>query len=502
MPPYRVLDLLPEGRLCCCWALLSSADTDLGRAAQRAPEERPTLDREGRRLLERATAVVEAADREHSAVLMRDLERDLGPFEHLLWLTDQWAPRHFAVAARIRGRLGSPSLQNALLRAQRRHPALRAAIDASDRHCPRFGVDDCGEIPLRVCDRIVGDEWRTELVSELATPFDAHRAPLVRAVLVRGPSVSELLLLVHHALGDALAAAYLIRDLLEDIAGTPMPDPLPPRPSMEQLLGLSYQCGRSSSGTPPRLPRNTPRASAFEAWEIGPDSSDELVDRCRAEQTTVQGALTAAFTLALSASGRTAPGGIVRCLSPISVRRLCPPVDADFGLYVASAKTCHRPAASSDLWELARTTRGQIAAGSEREQLAARAAGQQALLATRPTPGRAFAAYRSAVDYQVIISNIGRALARTRYGALRLEALWVVPNVEEEPVVGVATVARRMCISLLGDSVPGLVENALERLPVAVPHPISPRFRASIESSRHPPARAHADGVGRSAWAE
>lgn len=28
------------------------------------------------------------------------MHRELGPFEHLIWLVDQWAPRHFILVAR------------------------------------------------------------------------------------------------------------------------------------------------------------------------------------------------------------------------------------------------------------------------------------------------------------------------------------------------------------------------------------------------------------------
>lgn len=410
---------------------------------------------------------------------MRDLARDLGPFEHLLWLTDQWTPRHFAVAARVRGALDAPSLRAALLRAQRRHSALRARIDADQRKCPRFVSGDAAQVPVRVRDRVVGDEWRTELASELATPFDAHTAPLVRAVLVQGSSVSELILLVHHSLGDAIAAAFLIRDLLDDLAGAPAPRPLPPRPPMEELLGLPHRCLPSANGSVASRPFSR-RAAAFEAWESEPGWSDALVDRCRRERTTVQGALTAAFTLALSHAGRIARDGAVRCLSPISVRPLCPRVGVGFGLYLTSAKTCRRPTAATDLWDLARATRDQIAAGLERGRLAARVAGQQALLANRPTPEAAYAAYRNAADHQAVISNIGRFWPNNGNGQVCVEALWVVPNVEEEPVVGVATVDHRMCVTLLGgDTVPGLLEEALSRLQV----PLAPTDFGPISRS-------------------
>ena len=395
---------------------------------------------------------------------MPELKRDLGPFEHLLWLTDQWTPRHFAVVARLRGALDPRALRAALLRAQRRHPALRTRIDADAGSCPRFVAGDSAEVPLRVRDRVTGDGWRHELVSELRTPFDPQTSPLVRVVLVQGPSVSELILLVHHSVGDALAVVFLIRDLLEDLGGAPTPRPLPPRPPMEELLGLPHRCVPSPSGDgEARRPAGT--AAVFEAWESEPGWSEQLVDRCRREGTTVHGALTAAFTLTLAEHGCLPSDGIVRCLSPVSVRPLCPPVGTDFGLYLSSAKTCHRPTTATDLWEIARTARGQIAAGLDRGRLSARVAGQQALLATRPTPDEAFAAYRSTVDHQAVISDVGRVPGPSRQGPLRLDALWVVPNVEEEPVVGVATVDGRMCISLLGGhAVPGLVEHAVGRL--------------------------------------
>ena len=59
--------------------------------------------------------------------------RELGPFEHLLWLVDQWTPRHFIFVSRIEG--SSISVRNpnaALLQSQRRHPILRTAIHVND----------------------------------------------------------------------------------------------------------------------------------------------------------------------------------------------------------------------------------------------------------------------------------------------------------------------------------------------------------------------------------
>jgi hypothetical protein len=63
---------------------------------------------------------------ENAAIRMH---RKLGPFEHLLWLVDQWTPRHFILVSRIEGSsISVKNLQAALSQCQRRHPILRATI--------------------------------------------------------------------------------------------------------------------------------------------------------------------------------------------------------------------------------------------------------------------------------------------------------------------------------------------------------------------------------------
>lgn len=65
--------------------------------------------------------------------------RELGPFEHLLWLVDQWTPRNFALVSRIEGSSVSvESLGAALLQVQHRHPILRTAIHVNGDGRPEF----------------------------------------------------------------------------------------------------------------------------------------------------------------------------------------------------------------------------------------------------------------------------------------------------------------------------------------------------------------------------
>ena len=159
------------------------------------------------------------------------LTRNLGAFEHLIWSTDQWTPRHFVFVARIEG--GSISVDHvhrALLAVQRRHPALRAAIDLDSHGHPRFVPAD---FPIRLCivERAGDTQWRSEVELQLQNPFPAGHGPLLRTTLVRGESVSELILAAHHSIGDGISAMFLVRDLVESLEGHAI-EQLPARPCL------------------------------------------------------------------------------------------------------------------------------------------------------------------------------------------------------------------------------------------------------------------------------
>ena len=147
------------------------------------------------------------------------MHRNLGPFEHLLWLVDQWTPRHFLLVSRIEGSsISAENLSAALLHSQRRHPLLRTAIHVNRDGTPEF-IPSSAPIPLRVIPRANDTQWLHEVETELALPFAPDDRPLVRAVLVQGEAVSELILAVHHSIGDGVSAMYLTRDLLQSMEG-------------------------------------------------------------------------------------------------------------------------------------------------------------------------------------------------------------------------------------------------------------------------------------------
>src|SRR6516165_228968 len=90
------------------------------------------------------------------------LTRTLGPFEHLIWLVDQWTPHYFVLVAHIEGSsVSAEGLSRALMEVQRRHPALRTAIDVDERENPHF-VPCSAPIGLEVIQRTDQRHWLQE----------------------------------------------------------------------------------------------------------------------------------------------------------------------------------------------------------------------------------------------------------------------------------------------------------------------------------------------------
>ncbi|MEI9901129.1 MAG: condensation domain-containing protein [Hyphomicrobium sp.] len=81
-----------------------------------------------------------------------------------------------------------------------------------------------------------GKPWPAK---ELATPFDAHAAPLVRAVLVNDDDRCVLILVAHHAIADGMSLVYLIRDVLRALGTNPL-EVLPMLPAADDLLALRH----------------------------------------------------------------------------------------------------------------------------------------------------------------------------------------------------------------------------------------------------------------------
>ena len=383
------------------------------------------------------------------------MHRNLGPFEHLLWLVDQWTPRHFLLVSRIEGSsISAENLSAALLHSQRRHPLLRTAIHVNRDGTPEF-IPSSAPVPLRVIPRTNDTQWLHEVETELALPFEPGDRPLVRAVLVQGEAVSELILAVHHSIGDGVSAMYLTRDLLQSMEGHDL-EPFPPMPALEDLLrsGPTATANQTQPPTTQPQPPNSnriarldrPRKASLKILQIDPADLDRILSRCRQEGTTLQGALMSALLLSLP------PQQTLQCLAPTNLRKLLPNVTDDFGLYISSGTATllgmDARNATPDLWSLARSARQQVKQAFDPQVLHAKAAAMASVVATRPNPQTTYEQVWRSFGYNAVLTNLGKFPDTPELKRFRVTATYPILSPELEPVVAVATANQHTYITI------------------------------------------------------
>lgn len=303
------------------------------------------------------------------------MSRKLSTIEHLI-------DGSLVYAVRLEGGIDETRLREALARVQRKHPALRATVQAQPGGL-HYVEDSAGPIPLRVLDRSGDGDCRRESVSEAETPF-AHGQPQLRLVWLRGADASDLLFVASHRICDGMSLLILVRETLRalyndaplrpyaalsaaDIVGDYRPEHPRRRRWTARLIGLLL-------GVLPPLPVPRNREHHLE-WSTGPALSAALRQRCKHEGVSVHAALVVALDSALlTALGRERLPAWIE--SPMDGRRGRLPALADDMLFYGGGGLKFRTgeAGAADFWECARTVHRSMQGQIERE--------------TRDIPGR------------------------------------------------------------------------------------------------------------------
>ncbi|MBN1492300.1 MAG: hypothetical protein JXA69_20470, partial [Phycisphaerae bacterium] len=251
--------------------------------------------------------------------------RRLRSLEWLVYRLDRVSRLNCVVHAEVAGPLTSEALRAGLNAVQRRHPLARVRIVPDGRRAARFVVG-VPEIPMRIAD-VPADAWVEQLEREVHTALPVEQGPLLRAVWLRHPAgKATVLMTFHHAIGDGLSGAYLLRDLVQAVAagceGYDVTLPaLPSLPSVQERFPAAARGARAwwryvrlivrilrdvrKHGMPePFVPDATaPLAECrmrTRPYRFEPTFTRALVARARAEETTVSGALIAALARAVA----------------------------------------------------------------------------------------------------------------------------------------------------------------------------------------------------------
>jgi hypothetical protein len=295
-----------------------------------------------------------------------------------------------SVAVRIRGRLGPDLLRKALAAVQRRHPLLRAHIPATREL--RFEWRGTTGIPVEVIPRKDERHWHRVMEETLHHPIPPGPHPRLRVQLLQ-PAQGDLCELVagwDHALGDASSVVTFARDLLEAAAAIAARRPLRPNwelprpPPLDAVLpvasehrprgvaGVRLLLARLAGSRFPHAfaeSRPSHRRTAICNLALSPAAAFRMLERCRAERTTVHGLFAAATLGAARALG--VPSG-VSCSSTVDLRSACkPPVSPEAILAGVGMVVVDCPIEEPfDLWELARLYRARTREAVERGEAA------------------------------------------------------------------------------------------------------------------------------------
>jgi NRPS condensation-like uncharacterized protein len=374
------------------------------------------------------------------------MERFLGTEEHFFWLSDQVVPFHFVLSAKISGNFTLDQLRRSLAQAQMQHPLLRVGIAIAETGYPKF-VEQAAPIPFRQVPRENDHCWHREVEIELSRSFDWQIAPLIRVVVLHSERESNLIVTCHHAIADGMSVAYLIRDIVKGLESKetnlnalsqsrPIEQliPLAERATIPQATLLHNYSTRISS-----RPRPTIKTALLSS-----ELTQQVCDRARKENTTVHGAICAAFLLAMARQR----GPSLKCQSPVNVRsQLTPLVGEMMGLYMSVAWTRHELDESSSLWNIARSLKSQLLESTMPSQTYELIRQLQMQTASLPNAQTFFQEVHQEED--LIVTNLGRLPFGQQFGSLRIEALFgpaALTGGKNEQLVGVATLGNQLSL--------------------------------------------------------
>lgn len=387
------------------------------------------------------------------------MNRLLTPSEHLMWLLGCDRPTNVVLSATIKGAISVNQMTEALSWIQHRHPLLRTRIVIDQQQQPRLVSEGVPAIPLRVIERQNEENWLTEISEELLSPFLWGEQPLARVVLLHSPSGCELLVTYHH-IGDGLSGAYLMRDIWCEITKPgSCREPLPEIPSIDQLLPTVVRKGdkdavdfnwRIETDSTIQLDETFPERLEVLHWYFSPLETNRLVARCRLEQTTVHGALCAAFLLSLAVETSSSKETVLRCLSPFNLRNyLTVAVGENFGEYIARVVTTHVLNQQTQFWDLARQVKHQINQAVVDKKIYEGGSKAKSFLKTKPDKIKVRQYAKNITSSDIVITNLGRLEIPVHQGGLELEKIYfTVTGFRHQPIiVAIATTAGKMCVT-------------------------------------------------------
>jgi hypothetical protein len=391
--------------------------------------------------------------------------RILDGLEEYFWLSENTFPRTTMMLAEVEGATTVEAWRDAFANVQERYPLLSARICKTPGKRPYFESLPGARLPLRVI-RLEGASLDALIAQEPVTSFANIDAPLARLTLCHSAERSVVLFSAHHAACDGRTNVQIVEDLITAVSGAALADPLPLLPAIGEFFGLR-EPGPYAELCLTKAPSSTFRFSLPKPRVLRhllpAKDLKALWTTARAEGTTVQGALVAAFFLAGRCSSqrwRTTP---VVCFSPIDLRPMLS-LSGAAGVLISVHPSVMRPSDNLPFWEFARVLKEDMRSSQTKEVTALGLNAAREVVQHEGDPddlntidGKGF------YNHDLMISNYGDPGVRTSFGHLTLKALYpsVITGDVNTQSISVLTVAGKLHITQISRRpFPSLVEDA------------------------------------------
>jgi NRPS condensation-like uncharacterized protein len=292
----------------------------------------------------------------------------------------------------------------------------------------------------------------------------------------------QIVLTFHHAIADGMSGISVMGDLLKALAGQPL-DLQPPPPSFETLtsglpnfsasmlaqpiIQLEPDALRAIGTETVQQFRDAPRPE-ISSLSLGEPLTHRIKRVARARGTTVHGALAAACVL----SGLEArPSATYSILSPIDLRGTLNVDDDSCAVYMTWCRYEQARARGDSFWEIAHRVNREIAVARSAPGIAGMMKVVQTNIPSTADPEMVLG-FVNALQYDGILSNLGRLHLAETTGRLRLAGVWgpmTYPADPGTPFIGAATFGNSLrLVETRAKNVTSLLEPIHRKLEQAV----------------------------------
>jgi len=287
---------------------------------------------------------------------------------------DGHAPVNCVFSTKLSGNFTTGQVTIALSKLQAKHPLLNVNIKGGENGVLSFVTNTAiPAIPVDILDRESDDHWKEVTVQQWEIPFDADNNPLLRLVWLKSENVSDFILVCSHCICDGTTFVTLMREFLQ-ILDRPETSLLP-YIAFNDILDLLPLEQTQNKGL--KLKANFFSVIAKIAffimnrkevhqndnfyllnWSLDKEIAAELLKKCKAEKTSMQAVLCAAFLSAFKVVlGQDARNKVI---SPVDIRRYIPGIKKDTMFAFAPIVELSLPKKSFGFWDDTRSIKNDL----------------------------------------------------------------------------------------------------------------------------------------------